>query len=494
MSPLGIACQTHLLVEDPPPCSIGPRGLSIRDSLIQAGLYRLNATTVSENNFFRIATEPFPLTQQEHVFLQALGAHLLAFYRAVNQLYFDSVHGKAPDWVARYLDIGKPETVIAQGRMNRSRQELPAVIRPDLILTDDGMIATELDAVPGGIGLTACLSAAYASEGMHPVGGADGMVEGFARMVRSLCPQPEATLAIVVSDESRDYRSEMEWLAAALHARGLPSYCLSPDRVSFTEEGLWMRPSDGARFIRIDLLYRFFELFDLRNIPKSELILYAAKKRRVLMTPPAKAYLEEKSAFALFHHPALAPFWQRQLGEETTTVLQSLFPKTWIMDPAEVPPHAVIPGLLLGGQSVADFRRLGDATQKERHFVIKPSGFSELAWGSRGVSVGQDLPEEDWRGVVKQALSQFPKTPYLLQEFHKGKRVAVTYDDFEGERTVEMEGRVRLSPYYFSDGKEARLGGILATICPLDKKRIHGMVDAVMAPCSVSEVTNHDAL
>ena len=52
-----------------------------------------------------------------------------------------------------------------------------------------------------------------------------------------------------------------------------------------------------------------------------------------------------------------------------------------------------------------------------------------------------------------------------------------------------MVGRVRLCPYYFvlGEGESAhtRLGGVLATICPADKKIIHGMKDAILAPCSI---------
>jgi len=46
---------------------------------------------------------------------------------------------------------------------------------------------------------------------------------------------------------------------------------------------------------------------------------------------------------------------------------------------------------------------------------------------------------------------------------------------------------VRLSPYYFVQDEKAELGGVLATICPADKKVIHGMKDAVMAPCAVAQ-------
>jgi len=52
-----------------------------------------------------------------------------------------------------------------------------------------------------------------------------------------------------------------------------------------------------------------------------------------------------------------------------------------------------------------------------------------------------------------------------------------------------MNGRVRLCPYYFvsGDGDAARsqLGGVLATVNPADKKIIHGMTDAILAPCAV---------
>jgi hypothetical protein len=50
---------------------------------------------------------------------------------------------------------------------------------------------------------------------------------------------------------------------------------------------------------------------------------------------------------------------------------------------------------------------------------------------------------------------------------------------------VSMPGRARLSPYYFVAGGKAELAGVLATVCPLDKKIIHGMRDAVMLPCAV---------
>lgn len=471
------------------------RATAIRDSLIQAGLYRSGqnkgtsaSTGVSTegNDLWRIGTTPFPLNQTEHLFLKKLGTHLLAFYEACNQLYNDSINGQAPSWAADYLNQGKPEAILEYARMKRFKRDLPRIIRPDLIPTDGGMIATELDAVPGGIGQTAALSSMYHAhmQGNEVlIGTQEGLLTGFEQMIKSIADKPEPLLAIVVSEESKDYRPEMHWLAKALTQRGLTSFVIEPKAVQFTEEGLFFIESEGRKR-PIDVLYRFFELFDLKNIPKSELILYAAKKNRVVLTPPPKAFLEEKSLFALFHHPQLSGFWGRHLGQETKTVLKSVFPKTWLVDPSKVPPHAIIPDLTVAGIPVSDFRELAKASQKERQFALKPSGFSELAWGSRGVSVGHDLSEEDWRTAIEKALTSFPRTPYILQVFHKGRKVRVEYAEFETGRLIEMEGRVRLSPYYFVEGKEAQLGGVLATLCSLEKKLIHGMVDAVMVPCS----------
>jgi len=248
-------------------------------------------------------------------------------------------------------------------------------------------------------------------------------------------------------------------------------------------EGLFL--SEKADWLKIDIVYRFFELFDLRNIPKSELIMYSAKKKDVAVTPPFKPFLEEKMLYALFHHPLLEAYWVHELGQAVFNTLSSFFPKTWILDSAEMPPYGIIPGLRTGQKKVvSNWKDLADSTQKERQFVIKPSGFSELAWGSRGVTVGEDVSKEDWGAVIEKSLNSFDSTPYILQEFHKGRHVQINYLD--DNSIITMTGRVRLCPYYFVEGEDVKLRGIMATICPLDKKLIHGMKDAVITAVGIS--------
>ncbi|OGW61507.1 MAG: hypothetical protein A2Y48_04665 [Nitrospirae bacterium RIFCSPLOW2_12_42_9] len=453
--------------------SIMDQCLQIKNRLIEDGVYI----------HWRISPEPFRINERELTFIESLGAYLHKFYKASNKLYYESVHGRQPSWVSEYLDQGKPQALIEYSRMNRMKGLLPAVIRPDIILTEDGMVATELDSVPGGIGITGSLARAYSFTSKSDIaGGRDGMTEGFLNMLKSAAHNSDPVIAIVVSQESKDYKPEMEWMAKVIRDAGFRAWCIRPEDVIFTEGGLFL--NDGEDRQRIDILYRFFELFDLKNVSKVELIMYSAKKREVAVTPPFKPFLEEKLLYALFHHPGLKKYWLNELGEETFTLLANLFPATWILDPGEMPPYGVIPGLEVGGMPVTKWSDLKDTTQAEREFVIKPSGFSELAWGSRGVVAGHDISQKVWGDTIEKALMDFNKNPRILQEYHRGRHVEVSYMDESSHEMNKMPGRVRLCPYYFVEGpldkEDVRLRGIMATICPLDKKLIHGMEDAVI--------------
>jgi hypothetical protein len=467
------------------PCTATIPNLTAREQAhhlyeaIPPGLFRVEDE--NERIAWRVSPEPFALSGPDAEAIERLGRDLLGFYRALNALYNRSARGTAPAFIAEYLDRGKPEQIVKLARQNRFKQDVPGVIRPDLILTADGFVATELDSIPGGMGFLGAMSEAYCQLGMESFGGADGIPRGFAAMLRHVTNAQRPTVAIVVSDESADYRNEMAWLAAALRRLNLADAWLRrPEELTFTEEGLFIRHDDG-RESRLDAIYRNFELFDLFNVPKQELMLYSARHNRVRMTPAPKAPLEEKLAFALFHHHALATLWRAELGDDRFERLQRLFPKTWVIDPRPLPPQGTIAGLEAAGAPVSDFRQLVTLPKSERTYVVKPSGFSELAWGSRGVKVGDDLTRDEWSSAIETALASFDRTAWILQRFHKGKLVQQRYLDRERDEIRQYEGRVRLCPYYFVTGEESvELGGVLATIAPADKRLIHGMTDAVM--------------
>src|SRR4249919_234838 len=161
-----------------------------------------------------LSPDAFPIEKRFLADLEQLGHRLFVFQRACNQLYQLSIKGKQPEWVARYLDAGKPKELIEFSRRKEIRDDLPRVIRPDLILTEKGYIIAEIDSVPGGIGMTGCLNQTYSGFDTGVIGGASGMLDGF----RTVLPDGGD---IVISQESATYRPEMEWLSMRLNQRAV---------------------------------------------------------------------------------------------------------------------------------------------------------------------------------------------------------------------------------------------------------------------------------
>lgn len=436
---------------------------------------------------WRISPEPFPLGENLAREIESLGRVLLQFYRAVNLLYRRSVEGRQPAWIAELLDQGKPAGLIELQRSPAFKSEVPRVIRPDILLTESGFSITELDSVPGGIGLTAWLGQTYSNlgrDGMSPsqtsetptdklgtatrrpsqelIGTADGMVRGFESIFGDA-----KQVHIIVSEEAATYRPEMEWISKEVRSAKCE-----------------VRSAEFTDFAEGDAVYRFFELFDLANVPDSKRIFELAAEKRIRLTPPPKPLFEEKLLFALLWNRNLRDFWRGELGESFLARLQKVIPYTWAVDPTPLPPHAAIPEL-----NLTDWQQLKTLSQRQRELILKVSGFSEHAWGARGVYLGSDLSHADWSAAVDRALASFPTSPFVLQRYEKPKTVEAQWYDFEKNAVVPMKGRVRLCPYYFvageGDAARPQLGGVLATIVPADKKIVHGMSDAILAPCAV---------
>jgi len=401
----------------------------IRDSLPSGGLFA--------GLEWRVSPTPFPLDEKLAGEIESLGRVLLQFYRAVNLLYRKSAEGKQPEWVARWLDLGKPAELVALQRSPAFKNAVPRVIRPDILLTENGVSITELDSVPGGIGLTAWLNATYVAvegresrvEGQQPaspssfqiIGGADGMLRGFESIFGDA-----KQVHIVVSEESATYRPEMEWVAGRLN--GLKHSTFNIQHSTFND------------FAEGDAVYRFFELFDLANVANSKRIFELAAEKKIRLTPPPKPVFEEKMLFALLWNRNLQNFWRQELGEGFLARLKRVIPYTWLVDPAPLPPHAAIPEL-----NLTDWQQLKTLSQKERDLILKVSGFSENAWGARGVFLGSDLSHADWAAAVDDALRNFSRSPSVLQRYHKPVLVDAEWFDFAKNELVPMKGRVRLA-------------------------------------------------
>ena len=268
----------------------------VRDSLPEGGLFK--------GHDWRIAPEPFQLEPKFAKELDTLGRVLLQFHKAADLLYRQSVNGKQPTWVCEWLDQGKPDSLIKLQQHPQFKTALPKVIRPDILLTENGWQITELDSVPGGIGLTAWLNQTYRNHG-DVLGGPTGMIDGFTKMFGDA-----RNVHLVVSEESATYRPEMEWLAEQIGPH-------------FT-----VRDSDFSAINSGDSLYRFFELFDLENIQSAQQIFELSCSGLLNITAPPKSYLEEKMLFALYWNRNLQSFWHRELGGRYVERMQKVIPKT----------------------------------------------------------------------------------------------------------------------------------------------------------------------
>ena len=128
--------------------------------------------------------------------------------------------------------------------------------------------------------------------------------------------------------------------AAAGQARVLPEaggyFSARRTRCSSTSDG---NPE------KIDIIYRFFELFDLGEREDRR----SSSSRRgqageVAIAPPMRPFQEEKLSLALFHHHLLQDYWAEALSGRALKLLRALIPPSWVMDPAPLPPGAVLDG------------------------------------------------------------------------------------------------------------------------------------------------------
>jgi len=440
----------------------------------------LSSNPLFAGKSWKWSDRPWVLTDEVLQFLADLGNTGLSFFRALERLYLKSADDqkilrnrdvRAP-WVAQYLDAGKPDWLVRHSRCKNVLGTLPPVLRPDLLPTREGFALTEWDSVPGGIGLTDQLGRFYLKDD------APAMAKAFGE---SLVLQAgelggSAQFAILVSDESATYRPEMEWLAEELNKSGLQVLVGNPNELSFSNDHAYL----GG--VQLNLVYRFWELFD-PEIPQMPEFARCVEAGNLVVTPGMRPFLEEKLSLALLHHPRLDEYWRENLSRQERELLCNIVPASWILDPAPVPPGAFIYGPTVGGKSLGAWMDLAGASKKERSLVLKASGFHETAWGARSVVVGDDVSSEEWSAALSDALTQFPNPPSILQEFRKSVTMEHPVYDENGE-LANMNGRLRISPYYFATGAGVSLCGALATFCPADKKVIHGMRDGALLPCA----------
>ena len=116
---------------------------------------RANQVGYSPERAWLFSPEPFVLTPGQAEQLERLAHPLRMFQQGCDAIYRRSVKGSLPGWIAELLDAGKPAWLMESQRSGELRDAFPRVIRPNLLLTEDGFALTELDSVPRKMGVTA---------------------------------------------------------------------------------------------------------------------------------------------------------------------------------------------------------------------------------------------------------------------------------------------------------------------------------------------------
>ena len=258
--------------------------------------------------------KPLPLDKKTAKALTHLGHPLAQFQKASDSLYQRSVKGKLPSWIHQLLDAGKPHWLIDAQRSPALQDKLPRVIRPDLILTgEDGddtqssFALTELDSVPGGMGITLWLSRFYSEHGFDVLGGADGIRDGFQSLF------PDEGGRILVSEESADYRPEMEWLAE--QCTNIKAHHAEAD--------------DGSD----SPAYRFFEWFDWENIRPDQ----KTCRLRPSSPPPANPTSRKNSGWPCSGPPPCAASGRKNSAATTSNACARLSPLAGLSTPHRCP-------------------------------------------------------------------------------------------------------------------------------------------------------------
>ena len=183
--------------------------------------------------------------------------------------------------------------------------------------------------------------------------------------------------------------------------------------------------------------------------------------------------------FALFWLQPLRDFWRRELGDKYFRTFQR--DHSLHLDSGSDAAAATC-----GDSAARDSRLAGGGASSARKSAIcllKISGFSPLGWGSRGVALGSDLAARGMAAADRGRARRFEQRADDHAAVSQGPALrSSVLGPRQTEELKTMRGRVRLCPYYFVEPEKVMLRGALATICPADKKLLHGMRDAILVP------------
>jgi hypothetical protein len=349
-----------------------------------------------------------------------MGEEVVHFLSVTDDLY------RLREEVSSLLNTGKPQELLTQNNSDY------LFVRPDLIVTSEGLKICEIETSPFGLGLSHLLNTGYTQAGFETLS-SELELSNYVQSKISRSGQ------IVFSDKTKSYKGQLEYTAQKIFSNEKQNWSATHIHdfdISSTQP-----------------MYRAFYLSEsLMDDSVNQLVNLRLQSGDI--TPSITPHLEEKAILALIWDRRFENFYKKQLGETSFNQLREHIPKTWIIGQEE---H-FSPGMPKGISTTID---LAGQTRKNRQFVVKPSGFSANSSWAEGVSLMHEKSSEKATQILTD-VCQTTSHLYVVQEFHQGQKRTMNYHDNEGE-TQQIAAKIRVTPYYST--VDGRLLTVKATGC-----------------------------
>lgn len=406
-----------------------------------------------DNNLtFHIGTDSFVLPEKLSEELEMHGKSIAAYYQACDDLFQSlPVDHK---W-KQVLCAGKPEWLLAAAAQEGDNTS-HVFLRPDFILTEAGVVTTEIETSPFGLALSYFLNKSYLEQDCEVAVDPEILIKTFIDETLEGNPLGKL-LCFVLTEHTQKYTGQFEYLSRELSNFGVTASVVKPEALIVESSGKVTLNGEA-----VDCVYRGFYLHESLDNPHLETLVKSEAK----VVPGTKSHLEEKAMMGMIWDDDLVPYFQEQLGDEVFDNLRTIVPQTYVL--SGVPPAR------LGIDLWEDISRI---SRKKRNFILKISGFSDQGSWAKGVTFLNRLSQVDCENVISKALESDEN--FVIQEFKKGKKFEQEYYDFDSDSFIIMTGKVRFTPYFCA--KTGKLLTAKSTMCP-NTDFIHAASNSINTP------------
>ncbi|MBI1971761.1 MAG: hypothetical protein HYS53_00520 [Candidatus Aenigmarchaeota archaeon] len=377
-----------------------------------------------------ISPDWFEITKSQLEELQSIGSVLRKFLMTCDNLYYEDEDAR------NIVEQNKSDKTLHFQR-RQMRGELPILVRPDMVITNDGFKIVELEVLVGGIGEVPAVKEAYLSivPPSRPYNGS--MVNSFVRAMEQIPGDGRMDRTLLVTSFPTRF-PELKIFSKLCRDRG---YETLPMRL----EDIYGIDDDCAK-----LIWRLFDVDDieeLKHIPN------------IPISPPLKQFLQEKAWLGILHDPGYEDYWESNLGQDFH-LLKNSTAKTWILRKGYMPPTDELKNL----------------PKSKRRYVTKLSD----SWGSRSFTYWPEKSGRQWN----RFLSDVPEgnSLYIMQEYQDSLKFS--FPAYVNGKISYLENlRALITPYYFFVGEKAELADIQVTL--RKSRKVHGATDSIIVPVSI---------